>query len=81
MAALAPEIPLAVVGGALFGVSAGTSRESRYASETAPPNATQIKLSDGLNPFDAGALAEGVTVQPYSPTELIERGKANNESG
>jgi hypothetical protein len=27
-----------------------------------PPNATQIKLSDGVNPFDAGALADGVTV-------------------
>ena len=42
-----------------FGVSAGHSREGRYASETAPPNATQIKLSDGVNPFDTGALAEG----------------------
>ena len=30
---------------------------------SAPPNATQIKLSDGVNPFDAGALADGVTVQ------------------
>jgi hypothetical protein len=46
-----------------FGASAAHSRESRYASETAPPNATQIKLSDGLNPFDADALAPGVTVQ------------------
>jgi hypothetical protein len=46
-----------------FGASAGHSRESRYASDDAPPNATQIKLSDGLNPFDTGALAEGVTVQ------------------
>jgi hypothetical protein len=46
-----------------FGVSAGTSRESRYASDEAPPNATQIKLSDGVNPFDTGALADGVTVR------------------
>ncbi len=46
-----------------FGMSAGHSRESRYASDSAPPNATQIKLSDGLNPFDTGALADGVTVQ------------------
>jgi hypothetical protein len=46
-----------------FGASAAHSRESRYASETAPPNATQIKLSDGVNPFDADALATGVTVQ------------------
>jgi hypothetical protein len=46
-----------------FGMSAGHSRESRYASDSAPPNASQIKLSDGLNPFDAGALAPGATVQ------------------
>lgn len=46
-----------------FGMSAGHSRESRYASDSAPPNATQIKLSDGVNPFEAGALAAGVTVQ------------------
>jgi hypothetical protein len=46
-----------------FGISAGHARESRYAADTAPPNATQIKLSDGVNPFDVGALAEGVTVQ------------------
>jgi hypothetical protein len=46
-----------------FGFSACTSRESRYASLGSPPNASQIKLSDGLNPFDADALADGVTVQ------------------
>jgi len=46
-----------------FGFSAAHSRESRYASDSVPPNATQIKLSDGLNPFDAGALVDGVTVQ------------------
>jgi hypothetical protein len=46
-----------------FGVSGGISRESRYASLDLPPNATQIKLSDGLNPFAAGALADSVTVQ------------------
>jgi hypothetical protein len=46
-----------------FGGSAAHSREARYASETAPPNATQIKLSDGINPFDADALTPGVTVQ------------------
>ena len=53
-----------------FGVSAGHSRESRYASDSAPPNATQIKLSDGINPFDAGALAEGVTVKKLDYDEL-----------
>ena len=46
-----------------FGISAGRSHESRYADDDVPPNATQIKLSDGVNPFDAGALAEGVMVQ------------------
>ena len=45
-----------------FGTSAAHSRESRYADETAPPNATQIKLSDGVNPFEADALVPGVTV-------------------
>lgn len=46
-----------------FGVSAATSRESRYApvSQTSP--ATQIRLSDGVIPFETGALAPGVTVQ------------------
>jgi hypothetical protein len=46
-----------------FGASAAHSREARYASETAPPNATQIKLSDGVNPFEIDALATGVTVE------------------
>ena len=36
---------------------------SRYASDDAPPNATQIRLSDGVNPFEADALAPGVTVK------------------
>ena len=53
-----------------LGISAGHSRESRYASDSAPPNATQIKLSDGLNPFDAGALADGVTVQTLDYDEM-----------
>ena len=45
-----------------FGVSACNSRESRYSPDPDSPLATQIKLSDGLNPFDVGALANGVTV-------------------
>jgi hypothetical protein len=53
-----------------FGMSAGHSRESRYATDSAPPNASQIKLSDGLNPFDANALAVGVTVQKLDYDEL-----------
>jgi hypothetical protein len=46
-----------------FGISAGHSRESRYAADSVPPNHSQIRLSDGVNPFDADALADGVTVQ------------------
>lgn len=49
-----------------FGVSAATSRESRYAPLGQPPNATQIRLSDGVFPFEIGALAPGVTVQTLS---------------
>src|SRR5499427_6528752 len=45
-----------------FGVSAATSRESRYANLNDPPNATQLRLSDGVNPFEAGALADSSTV-------------------
>jgi hypothetical protein len=53
-----------------FGMSIGHSRESRYANDSVPPNATQIKLSDGVNPFDAGALATGVTVQKLDYDEV-----------
>jgi hypothetical protein len=53
-----------------FGISACHSRESRYANDTAPPNATQIKLSDGINPFDADALIPGVTVQKLNYDEM-----------
>ena len=45
-----------------FGLSLARSREARYANDSVPPLATQIKLSDGINPFDFGALAPGVTV-------------------
>lgn len=46
-----------------FGVSACHARESRYAPLNQPPNMTQIRLSDGVNPFEADALAPGVTVE------------------
>ncbi len=46
-----------------FGVSACTSHESRYAATELPPNATQIRLSDGVYPFEAGALIDTVTVE------------------
>ena len=53
-----------------FGVSGGKSRESRYAPLDQPPNNTQIKLSDGINPFDFGALADSVTVRALNYQEL-----------
>ena len=53
-----------------FGISAGHSREARYANDSVPPNASQIKLPDGVNPFDTGALAEGVTVQKLDYDEV-----------
>ena len=53
-----------------FGISGGHSREARYSDETVPPNATQIKLSDGVNPFEAGALADGVTVDKLDYDEI-----------
>ena len=52
-----------------LGVSGAHSRESRYAPLDKPPNAAQIKLSDGVNPFDEGALADGVTVESLDYTE------------
>ena len=53
-----------------FGVSGARGRESRYAPLGSPPNATQIKLSDGVNPFEDGALAPGVTVRSLDYDEL-----------
>jgi hypothetical protein len=53
-----------------FGLSAGTSRESRYAALGESPRATQIKLSDGINPFDEGALRDSVTVESLEYREL-----------
>lgn len=53
-----------------FGASGGRGRESRYANDEVPPNATQIKLSDGVNPFDEGALADGVTVRTLTYEEV-----------
>ncbi len=46
-----------------FGISGARSRESRYSQISQPPNATQIRLSDGVFPFETGALADGVTVE------------------
>jgi hypothetical protein len=53
-----------------FGVSAGHSRETRGADTSLAPSSSQIKLSDGVNPFDEGALAEGVIVTTLTYREL-----------
>ena len=45
-----------------FGLSMASAREGRYAPIDAPPKASQIKLSDSLNPFEASAFVDGVTV-------------------
>jgi hypothetical protein len=46
-----------------FGISACHAREGRYAPVDQPPRHGQLRLSDGVNPFEAGALADGVTVE------------------
>lgn len=46
-----------------FGASAARAREDRAAELGLFPNATQIRLSDGVLVFEEGALAPGVTVQ------------------
>ena len=51
-------------------VSASHSRESRYSQLNQPPNATQIRLSDGVFPFEAGALADTVTVKTLDYDEM-----------
>jgi hypothetical protein len=53
-----------------FGFSTGSSREFRGAPVELPPTASQVKLSDGTNPFDLGTLAPGVTVSNLSYHEL-----------
>ncbi|HEY7236952.1 MAG TPA: hypothetical protein VH539_22520 [Gemmatimonadaceae bacterium] len=46
-----------------LGFNIATAREDRAANEEAPPATTQIRLSDGVNAFETGALADGVTLQ------------------
>jgi hypothetical protein len=53
-----------------FGVDGSQSVEGRYAPLGQPPNNTQIKLSDGINPFLEGALADSVTVSTLTYREL-----------
>jgi hypothetical protein len=53
-----------------FGASSCISREGRYAPIGSPPKASQIKLSDAVNPFEIGALADGVTVNKLTYQNL-----------
>lgn len=53
-----------------FGASVATSREDRAASDAEPPATTQIRLSDGVIPFQTGALAAGVTVNKLTYSYL-----------
>jgi hypothetical protein len=46
-----------------FGVSANHAREDRAAPLGQAPNETQLRLSDGVLLFEAGALADTVTVR------------------
>src|SRR5215510_9734762 len=47
-----------------IGVSSTNTKEQRFTEpDTGVPGNTTIKLADGLNVFDPGALAPGVTVQ------------------
>ena len=53
-----------------FGFDGAQSREGRYAPLGDPPLNTQIKLSDGDNPFLESALANSVTVSTLSYREI-----------
>jgi hypothetical protein len=53
-----------------FGASTCSAREGRYAPDDQSPNAGQIKLSDGVNPFETGALADTVTVETLTYQNL-----------
>ena len=53
-----------------FGMSACHSRESRYAANADSPRHAQIKLSDGINPFEYGALADTVVVEDLNYDEI-----------
>ncbi len=53
-----------------FGLSACHARESRYAPVDQPPNETQLRLSDGVYLFEAGSLADGVTIEKLDYDEM-----------
>ncbi|HET9325811.1 MAG TPA: hypothetical protein VFQ05_03485 [Candidatus Eisenbacteria bacterium] len=53
-----------------FGASACTAREGRYAPNDQAPRHSQIRMSDGVNPFETGALADTVTVEKLTYQNL-----------
>ncbi len=53
-----------------FGLSGCTAVEGRYAPNDQAPRHTQIKMSDGVNPFETGALADTVTVEELQYANL-----------
>jgi hypothetical protein len=53
-----------------FGMSACHAREGRYAVVPDNPRHQQLRLSDGVNPFEVGALADTVAVNELDYDEL-----------
>jgi hypothetical protein len=53
-----------------FGVSTCHAGESRYAPVPDSPRHQQIRMSDGVNPFEFGAMADSVTVTDLDYDEL-----------
>mgnify|MGYP003694480673 CR=1 FL=1 len=56
-----------------FGLSTCSAREGRYAPIGSAPKATQIKLSDSVNPFEISALADTVTVSKLTYQVAVVR--------
>jgi len=53
-----------------IGMSACHAREGRYAGDEDSPRHGQLKLSDGVNPFELGALADTVLVRSLDYDEI-----------
>jgi hypothetical protein len=53
-----------------FGMSACHARESRYSPVPDSPRHQQIRMSDGVNPFEFGAMADSVTVTDLDYDEI-----------
>ena len=53
-----------------FGLSMCKARESRYAVVPDSPRHQQLRMSDGVNPFEFGAMADGVTVTDLDYSEV-----------